>query len=62
MQLHYEFAGVLDARDGLLAQLYVTGRMLLRIDQGDYTDLVIPLHHNANRVIDALWPYSSVSR
>ncbi|TCP54931.1 hypothetical protein EV191_102141 [Tamaricihabitans halophyticus] len=49
-----EFADLLTARDGLLAQLYVTGRMLLRINSGDYPDLTIPLHHNANRVIDAL--------
>lgn len=54
-----EFADTLTARDGLLAQLYVTGRMLLRINSGDYTDLVIPLHHNANRVTDALRSYSS---
>lgn len=49
-----EFAGQLDARDGLLAQLYVTGRMLLRINSGDYPDLAIPLHHNAERVLAAL--------
>jgi hypothetical protein len=62
-QVLAEFAGALDSRDGLLAQLYVTGRMLLRIDHGDYPDLVIPLHHNADRVIDALAGYSSsVSR
>lgn len=56
-----EFADVLAGRDGLLAQLYLTGRMLLRINSGDYPDLAIPLHRNANRVIDALQS-SSVSR
>ncbi len=49
-----EFAGLLQARDGLLAQLYLTGRMLLRINAGDYPDLSIPLHRNADRVIIAL--------
>jgi thiamine kinase-like enzyme len=53
-RVHREFADVLDRRDGLLAQLYVTGRMLLRINSGDYPDLAIPLHHNAERVITAL--------
>ncbi|MGH3622134.1 MAG: aminoglycoside phosphotransferase [Sciscionella sp.] len=48
------FCDLLDARDGLLAQLYVTGRMLLRINSGDYPDLAIPLHRNADRVIAAL--------
>ncbi|MGH3950149.1 MAG: aminoglycoside phosphotransferase [Pseudonocardiaceae bacterium] len=52
--VHDQFAGQLDARDGLLAQLYVTGRMLLRINSGDYPDLAIPLHHNAERVLHAL--------
>lgn len=54
-----EFADLLTARDGLLAQLYVTGRMLLRINSGDYPDLAIPLHHHAERVLDALTRYSS---
>jgi hypothetical protein len=53
-RVHREFAQQLDARDGLLSQLYVTGRMLLRINSGDYPDLVIPLHHNAERVLHAL--------
>lgn len=55
-QVRAEFSGLLSARDGLLAQLYLTGRMLLRINSGDYPDLTIPLRHNANRVIDALTP------
>lgn len=49
-----EFAGQLESRDGLLSQLFVTGRMLLRINSGDYPDLAIPLHHNAERVIATL--------
>jgi hypothetical protein len=49
-----EFAAQLESRDGLLAQLFVTGRMLLRINSGDYPDLAIPLHRNADRVITAL--------
>lgn len=53
-RVHREFVDQLTARDGLLAQLYVTGRMLLRINSGDYPDLAIPLHHNAERVLDAL--------
>jgi hypothetical protein len=28
--------------------------MLLRINSGDYPDLAIPLHHNADRVLDSL--------
>lgn len=53
-RVHTEFATPLTDRDGLLAQLYVTGRMLLRINSGDYPDLAVPLHHNAERVIKAL--------
>ncbi|EFL12558.1 predicted protein [Streptomyces sp. AA4] len=49
-----EFADRLDSRDGLLAQLYATGRMLLRINAGEYEDLAIPLHRNAERAIAAL--------
>ncbi len=49
-----EFGAQMQERDGLLSQLYVTGRMLLRINSGDYPDLAIPLHHNAARVIRAL--------
>lgn len=49
-----ELSERLDDRDGLLSQLYVTGRMLLRINSGDYEDLAIPLHRNAETVIEAL--------
>jgi hypothetical protein len=49
-----EFADLLEGPDGLLSQLYATARMLLRINSGDYADLAIPLHHNAERVIALL--------
>ncbi|NKQ59385.1 aminoglycoside phosphotransferase [Amycolatopsis sp. K13G38] len=48
------FSAQLQARDGLLSQLFVTGRMLLRINSGDYPELAIPLHRNAERVIEVL--------
>ncbi len=53
-QVDGEFTDVLDGRDGLLSQLYVTGRMLPRISSGDYEDLATPLHHNAVKVIRKL--------
>lgn len=53
-RVHQEFGAQLESRDGLLAQLFVAGRMLLRINTGDYPDLVIPLHHNADRVVEKL--------
>jgi hypothetical protein len=49
-----ELADWLDSRDGLVCQLYATAAMLRRIDSGDYPDLAIPLHHNAELVITAL--------
>jgi thiamine kinase-like enzyme len=53
-QVHDDFTELLEHRDGLISQLYVTTRMLLRIEHGDYTDLAIPLHHNAERVLERL--------
>lgn len=53
-RVHDEFSHQLDGRDGLLAQLYAVGRMLLRINTGDYPDLAVPLHRHAERVIDQL--------
>jgi len=44
----------LQTRDGLLAQLYATTRLLQRADQGDYSGMAIPLHRNADRVIEQL--------
>ncbi|MGI5506448.1 aminoglycoside phosphotransferase [Lentzea sp. CA-135723] len=49
-----ELGDQLSTRDSLLSQLYVTGRLLLRIESGDFPDLVLPLHHNADRVIERL--------
>lgn len=49
-----ELTVLLRTRDGLLSQLYATTRLLMRIDQGDYPDMAIPLHHNAERVLDEL--------
>lgn len=51
-----ELADELSTRDGLLSQLYVTGRLLLRIESGDFPDLAIPLHDNAERVIELINP------
>ncbi|MGH3793659.1 MAG: aminoglycoside phosphotransferase [Pseudonocardiaceae bacterium] len=45
---------LLDHRDGLISQLYVTTRMLLRIEHCDYPDLAIPLHRNAERILERL--------
>jgi hypothetical protein len=49
--VHETLGEQLQARDGLLAQLYATTRLLQRIDQGDYPGMAIPLHRNAERVI-----------
>ncbi|MGH3941944.1 MAG: aminoglycoside phosphotransferase [Pseudonocardiaceae bacterium] len=53
-QMRTEFDELLEHRDGLISQLYVTTRILLRIEHGDYPDLAIPLHHNAERVLERL--------
>lgn len=47
------FGDILDSPDGVLAQLYVITRMLLRAEQGDHPDLVIPLHHHARGLLAA---------
>jgi hypothetical protein len=52
--VHAELAAQLDTRDGLLAQLYATTRLLQRIDQGDYPGMAILLHRNAERVLAGL--------
>ncbi|WP_067520790.1 aminoglycoside phosphotransferase [Alloactinosynnema sp. L-07] len=49
-----ELGLLLDTRDGLLAQLYATTRMLMRVDQGDYPGMAIPLHRNAEQVLARL--------
>ncbi|MBV9140705.1 MAG: aminoglycoside phosphotransferase [Pseudonocardiales bacterium] len=53
-QVRAELNELLEHRDGLVSQLYVTTRMLLRIEQGDYPDLAVPLHRNAERVLKRL--------
>lgn len=53
-QVRAEFNELLEHRDGLISQLYVTTRMLLRIEYGDYPDLAVPLHRNAERVLQRL--------
>jgi hypothetical protein len=53
-QVRAEFNELLEHRDGLISQLYVTTRMLLRIEHCDYPDLAIPLHRNAEQVLARL--------
>lgn len=45
-----EFAEELDTPDGVRAQLLVVARMLGRSGQGDYPELVLPLHRLANEL------------
>ncbi len=54
-----ELTELLEARDGLLAQLYATTRLLQRVEQGDYPGLAIPLHRNAEHVIARLAAHPS---
>ncbi|MFZ0121717.1 MAG: aminoglycoside phosphotransferase [Pseudonocardiaceae bacterium] len=49
-----ELGEQLDTRDGLISQLYVTTRLLLRVEQGDYPGMAIPLHRSAEWVIERL--------
>lgn len=53
-RVHAELVEQLTSRDGLLAQLYATTRLLQRAEQGDYPGMAIPLHRNADRVIERL--------
>ncbi|MGH3773240.1 MAG: aminoglycoside phosphotransferase [Pseudonocardiaceae bacterium] len=53
-QVRAELNEFLENPDGLVSQLYVTTRMLLRIEQGDYPDLAVPLHRNAEHVLEQL--------
>ncbi len=53
-RIRTELTELLESRDGLLAQLYATTRLLQRVDQGDYAGMAIPLHRNAERVIAQL--------
>jgi hypothetical protein len=45
------FADILDTTDGTLAQLHVVGRLLLRVNGGDYPDLARPLHQHAQHLL-----------
>lgn len=54
--VHAELAPLLDTRDGLLAQLYATTRVLMRVDQGDYPGMAVPLHRNVEKVLARLAP------
>ena len=53
-QVRAELHELLEHRDGLISQLYVTTRMLLRIEHGDYPNLAVPLHRNAEHVLRRL--------
>jgi hypothetical protein len=52
--VHAELAPLLNSRDGLLAQLHATTRLLMRLDQGDYPGMAIPLHRNAHHALARL--------
>jgi hypothetical protein len=46
-KVHAIFADLLDAPDGIRAQLYVITRLLLRAEKGDHASLVLPVHRHA---------------
>ncbi|WP_460708252.1 hypothetical protein [Myceligenerans halotolerans] len=46
-----QFADILDSPDGRRSQLLAAVRMLRRSEIGDYLDLVVPLHHLADRIL-----------
>jgi hypothetical protein len=50
-RVYETFADILDTPDGTRAQLHVIGRLLLRVDGGDYPDLANPLHRHAQRLL-----------
>jgi hypothetical protein len=50
-RVYETFADILDTPDGTRAQLHVIGRLLLRVDGGDYPDLANPLHQHAQRLL-----------
>lgn len=45
------FSEVLESADGIRSQLLAASRMLGRTRMGDYTDLVVPLHRLADRLL-----------
>lgn len=53
-QVAAAFADMLNSRDGLVSQLYVTAKLLERVLGGDYPDLAAPLHRNATDVLSRL--------
>ncbi|MGH3905500.1 MAG: aminoglycoside phosphotransferase [Pseudonocardiaceae bacterium] len=50
-KVYETFADILDTADGIRAQLHAIGRLLLRINGGDYPDLADPLHQHAQRLL-----------
>lgn len=50
--VHRELADVLETPDGRASQLLAIAGMLRRADNGDYPDLVLPLHRLAERLLD----------
>lgn len=50
-KIYETFGDILDTPDGTRAQLHVIGRLLLRVDGGDYPDLAHPLHQHAQRFL-----------
>lgn len=50
-QVHEVFADQLDTPDGVLAQLYVIARLLLRIERGDDPAVAPLLHRRARELV-----------
>lgn len=50
-RVYETFADILDTPDGVRVQLHVIGRLLLRVNGGDYPDLASPLHQHAQRLL-----------
>ena len=50
-RVYETFADILDTPDGARVQLHVIGRLLLRVNGGDYPDLANPLHRHAQHLI-----------
>ncbi|MGH3972667.1 MAG: aminoglycoside phosphotransferase [Pseudonocardiaceae bacterium] len=50
-RVYETFTDILDTPDGTRAQLHVIGRLLLRVNGGDYPELAKPLHQHAQRLL-----------
>ncbi len=50
-RIHSEYREVLDSPDGRRSNLLAAARMLSRTRQGDYTDMVGPLHRLADQIL-----------